>query len=421
MILLCAVALATACSDDDTEVFAIKPTGGVSFSPFPGGAIMTYTLPANPEIAEIRARYTDVNGKEVIVTGSYQSREMTLEGFNEARTNIPIYIAYVDKNGLVSEEYETTFSTGDSGPYAFFNTAEVKPAWNGFELEYELPEEGMKGFAHVFYVGVNPNTQKADTLLVSTITLQKGKESVYYRMQQDIEETTVVIKTEDFRGYFVKQQEWKNVKSYATRMMEPSSLAITCDKSVESTTNGLGIQYLTDGDTKGVNAYSASAALYYTFVMGPYATGTDIIVDLGQPQVPASIRWYAQMHVKSYYTTKPYWYYNYTNTLPCEVTLYGSNDKSNWTKLGYYTEPQDGKGKRWFSTYHLVNDNDKVPLDVVLSSDPVYLEIGVSVSEDTYRYLRIVPEKTFDTVIMASYKNTQQYVTMQELEVYVKK
>ena len=101
---------------------------------------MHYALPSNLDIQSIRVRYTDAQGKEDIVEGSYLADSLTLVGFNEARTDVPAYISYVNRQGDVSEEVSTSFSTKDSGPCAFFKEAEVKSAWNGVELSYNLPE-----------------------------------------------------------------------------------------------------------------------------------------------------------------------------------------------------------------------------------------------------------------------------------------
>lgn len=418
-ILLFAVTMMVSCGSDDVERFAVAPTGGVSFTPTPGGAIMNYTLPDNSDIQNIRVRYNDVNGKQVILLGSYLSKQVELVGFNEARTNIPVFISYVDKNGHMSEEYETTFSTDDSGPYAFFESAEVKPAWNGFELSYNLPKEGMTGFAHVFYVGVNPNTGKSDTLFVNTITLGQGANSQFYTIQQQNEETTVVVKTEDFRGYFVKEQVWENIKSYPTTKFDTQKLVVSCPSSYEDDSYKFGLQYLTDGDTKGIQARKGSYNEYYTFVMGPYAFGEGILVDMGTAQVPSSVRIYAQMTAKTSYG-RPIWNYNYSDTLPCDVTVFASNDQQNWEQIGHYSAPADGSCERWYSRDRLVNGMDRLTIEQMEQNDPVSLDIVFGLSDKAYRYLKVVPNQTFDESY-ASFKNTQQYVSMQELEVYVKK
>ena len=422
IIMLAALVSLTSCSSDDTEVFPIKPTGGVEFTPKPGGAIMTYTLPNNSEINRIRARYIDENGKEVNVLGSYLSTSLELAGFNEAKTSVPIHIAYLDKNGVASEEYETTFSTGDSGAFAFFKTAEVKPAWNGFELTYDLPEEGMNGLAHVFYVGINPHTGEQDTLLVNTITLTKGSNDLFFTIKQQSDENTIVVKTEDYRGYFVKQQEWKGIKSYSTTMLEQEKIKFTCSKSCEMEDNRIGLKYLSDGDTKGIQALNTSSKTeYYTCVMGPDACGESILLDLGSQYVPATVRIYAQMKTKSNYKLDPIWYFNYSETLPCEVTVYGSNDNSSWTKIGYVSQPEDGTGDRWYAKDNLLSGFSPITEEKMLTSDPVTFDVSFPVSDITYRYLKVVPEKTFNMAYNDNSKNKNQYVTMQELEVYIKK
>lgn len=189
------------CKSDDDNTFSVAPTGGVSFHAVPGGAVMNYQLPSNTDIKDIRVRYTDAQGKENIVLGSYLCDSLSLGGFNGATQNVPAYVSYVNGNGDISEEYATTFSTADSGPYAFFEHVEVKSAWNGFELSYDIPDSRMTGLAHVFYVGKNPNTNETDTLLLGSVTLSKGKASKFFRVKQDVGATTVVIKTEDFRGF----------------------------------------------------------------------------------------------------------------------------------------------------------------------------------------------------------------------------
>ena len=416
-----ALMMTAACSDNDEEVFDVKPTGNVSFTPRPGGAVMKYVLPDNSEIKDIKVRYNDVNGQEVTVLGSYLCDSLTLVGFNEARQNIPVYVSYINRQGVCSEEYETTFSTGDSGPYAFFTEAEVKSAWDGFQLSYNLPDEGMTGFAHVFRVGTNPNTGLTDTLLISSITLKKGEASQFFKVDGETTDNTIVIKTEDFRGYFVKTKVWENVKSYPTQLVDSKDMVVTCPLSLENSTYEIGLKYLTDGDTKGRQALlnGSGKTKYYTFVMGPNALGQAVVCDLGTPKVISSARIYTQLKVLNYYSM-PIWKYNYTDTLPCEAELWGSNDQTSWTLLGSYSEPADETGACWYNTNGLVRRSDKLTLEQLDSVDGVYLDITVPLSDDTYRYLKVVPTNHFDTSY-GSFRNTSKYVTMQELEIYIKK
>lgn len=325
---VCLLALAmTDCSGDD-KTFGVTPdASSVSFTPKSGGAVMHYSLPNNSDIQSIRVRYTDAQGKEDIVEGSYLTDTLSIVGFNEARTSVPAYISYVNHQGEASEETPVTFATKDSGPCAFFSSAEVKSAWNGVELTYNLPEADMKGLAHVFYVGTNPTNNQPDTILAETINLQQGENSNFIKFEQEMDDYDIIVRTEDYRGYFVKSKEWKDVKSYKTVKFPEDQLKITCPSSVEDDDEKLGVKYLTDGDDRGYQAAKNKGDVYFTFVMGPYALGKNIDIDLGSPYVIAAVRIYAQCNVK-YYRNELYG--SYPDRLPNEITVYGSNDNENW-------------------------------------------------------------------------------------------
>ena len=415
---LLALAL-TACSSDDDNKFSVTPdVASVSFSPRSGGAVMHYALPSNLDIQSVRVRYTDAQGKQDIVEGSYLGDSLTLVGFNEARTDVPAYISYVNRQGDVSEEVSTSFSTKDSGPCAFFKEAEVKSAWNGVELSYNLPDAGMKGFAHIFYIGTDPMTNKPDTILAKTINLQQGENSSFIKFEQEMDDYDIVIRTEDYRGYFVQSKEWKDVKSYQTVKFPEDQLKVTCPSSYEDDDAKIGLKYLTDGDDRGYLSARGNYDQYYTFAMGPFGIGKNIDIDLGQAKVLASVRIYAQCCTKESYDG--IFNNSYANLLPNEVTIYGSNDGEKWTPIGPHYEPADAGSNEWFSTYGLVNRFDPLSYDELTQiPTPVYLDVTFSISDDSYRYVRVVPNSVFiDNPYMP---NRQQYVTMQELEVYTKK
>ena len=415
-----ALALA-ACSSDDEKTFGVTPeASSVSFTPRSGGAVMHYKLPNNLDVQSIRVRYTNAQGKENIVEGSYLNDSLSIIGFNEARTDVPAYISYVSRQGDVSEETPLTFATKDSGPCAFFKKAEVKSAWNGVELSYDLPDADMKGFAHIFYIGTNPSTNQPDTILAKTINLQQGQNSSFIKFDQAMDDYDIVIRTEDFRGYFVQSKEWKDVKSYQTEKFPEDQLKVTCPSSVEDDDNKLGLQYLTDGDDRGYKAAKGKYDEYYTFAMGPYALGKYIDIDLGQAKVLASVRIYAQCKTKEDYNS--IFNYDYPNLLPSELTVYGSNDGENWTKIGYHYEPDDVDDGQWWSTNGLIQRRDELSYDDLTQIPaPVYLDVTFSITDDSYRYVRVVPNTVFKHNTIPMFANSQEYVTMQELEVYTKK
>lgn len=178
------------------------------------------------------------------------------------------------------------------------------------------------------------------------------------------------------------------------------------------------MQYLTDGDDRGYQAAKGKYDQYYTFVMGPFGVGKNLDIDLGQAKVLASVRIYAQCCTKESYDD--IFNMSYANLLPNEVTVYGSNDGEKWTQIGHHYESADAGSRQWYSTYGLVNRFNPLSYDDLSQiPTPVYLDVTFSISDNSYRYVRVVPNSVFiDNPYMP---NRQQYVTMQELEVYTKK
>lgn len=294
----------------------------------------------------------------------------------------------------------------------------MKSAWNGVELSYNLPDPDMKGFAHIFYIGTDPTTDQPDTILAKTINLQQGENSSFIKFEQEMEDYDIIVRTEDFRGYFVQSKEWKDIKSYQTEKFPEDQLKVTCPSSVEDDDAKIGLKYLTDGDDRGYQAAKGKYDQYYTFVMGPFGVGKNLDIDLGQAKVLASVRIYAQCCTKESYND--IFNMSYANLLPNEVTIYGSNDGEKWTQIGHHYESADAGSGQWYSTYGLVNRFNPLSYDDLSQiPTPVYLDVTFSISDNSYRYVRVVPNSVFiDNPYMP---NRQQYVTMQELEVYTKK
>ena len=154
------------CADDENYFAETVSEDAISFVPAAGGAVMHYQLPKNSDVVAIRVRYRNAYGEEVLRNGSYACDTLMLSGFNEAQEDIPISISLCDRAGNESAPLRMKFSTKDSGPILFFKELKVTPSWEGFQISYNIPEEA-NGMAHIFYVGVNPATKQADTLLIT--------------------------------------------------------------------------------------------------------------------------------------------------------------------------------------------------------------------------------------------------------------
>ena len=193
------------CQKEEAYFDVLVPADGLTFSPVEGGAVMHYRLPADEKVYSIRVRYQDGFGKDMIRTGSYACDSLLITGFNEARKGVKAYVTLCDRNDVESEALEVTFDTRDSGPVAFINNLEVVPGWgNGFVLSYDL-EEDLKGMAHLFYVGEDPNTKLPDTLLFKSFVPKKGNTVIRDTFKQQRDSYDFVVRVEDFRGNMVKK------------------------------------------------------------------------------------------------------------------------------------------------------------------------------------------------------------------------
>ena len=434
--LLAIVWLFAACQDDENFFETSMASSDISFRPIGGGAVMKYKLPADPEIYSIRVRYQDAQGNDMLKVGSYTVDSLVLNGFNEARKDIPVQVTLCDRHDVESAPMHFTFDTEDSGPISFFDHLQVEGGWNGFQVSYDLPYD-VDGLAHVFYVGKKPGTQISDTILLQTITLNKGADTIAFELKQNSLENTVVVRTEDFRGYRVKQEIFSEVPSYSTEKMDISNCGFLDPENliIEDEDALLGVKYLYDGELKGEKL---TMSQYKTFLAGPRAWNKDLlIVDLkGQKQV-AQIRLYGMLFVRDNFPPKPnaynpnvpkygpVWGTTYYNKLPCKVSVYTSNDKdddSSWQRLGHFEQgasiPAD---ERWIERCAGLDYDFELTEDQIDDAEPAFLSMFLPAPGELCRYVKIVVEDVFNNIWDTADQNEEEYVTFHELEIYTKK
>jgi len=434
------------CQEDDLYFETSMPSKDLSFRPIPGGAVMHYNLPSDEEILYIRVRYKDALGEDIICTGSYACDSLTLLGFNEAQTGVPADITLCNYDDVESKPIKVTFDTKDSGPISFFNNLEVYPAWGSIALKYNILEDS-KGLAHVFYVGEDPMSKQPDTLLIKSFVLSKGTNSLEITPQQSRPEYDVVIRTEDFRGYIVKEKVWKNVEPLKIEKLattdfdfhDPENLAI------EDPEYNLGKKYLFDGDLKGESCYNWDGwDNFSTYLAGPHCLGKPLfIIDMKQQKLPAEIRLYAMLFVRHSFPLGPHpaypgwlepygdiWTSCYASKLPSSVTIYGSNDMnddSSWEQIAHFEQNRDIDNKsRWCER---CNDGNKdyyvTSFDALSIAEPCYMKLSCPANGNKYRYLKLVVNEVFSSPLgwenATNGANYDKHVTIHELEIYTAK
>ena len=463
LLLLAAVGLGLfACKDDEEIGFdvPVEFRKELSFRPIPGGSVMNYYLPRNSDIFGVRVRYNDARGVEVVKEGTYLTDSLQLLGFNEARQGVPATVCFFNNQMAESEPMEISFDTYDSAPVAFVDSLTVTPFWGGFSVSYRSPET-VQGMAHIFYIGTNPLTHQPDSILMASTPIVEGGDTLNFVLQQKQESTTVVVRTEDYRGYCVKQEIFADLPCLYMDTLTPADFDFRfMGQVVKNGEYQFGTEYLFDGDTKGAtyrkNRMAGYPYRYATYVAGPnalYDESVDpnenrFIVDLREPKVPASVNLYAFLN---YNTSWPFiadyvdfpsllldiWNGDYISHLPCKVRLYGTNENPETVNLSscalLYKLDDEPTYEGWKASWAVRSDHfygpyhDEVWYDVtdeeLAAAEPCVLKMLCNYSGESYQYLIFVVEDTYPGRGDGGYYvegNQRGYVTFNELEVFVK-
>ena len=448
------LATLSSCKDEET---AFQPAVGAeafSFKPMPGGAIMHFKFPADKDLMGLNIRYKDYAGHDILRTSSALKDSVVLEGFNEAKQNVPAEVRFVKRDGEESAPIAVSFSTEDSAPYAFFNNVKVLSGWNGFSILTDNTTNA-KGMAHIYYLGTDPLSGQPDTILIKTVNITEGKDTLNFELKQKSEDNTIVIRTEDYRGYMVREQAWSHVKAYNTDKLEKSNFDFYFDKSVERPDYCMGEKYLFDGELKGIDFFdqyqkegSKAAIKRNCFLAGPQAWGDPMYIDMHQNRLTAEVRFYTPLNVRSYFdwcygnTTIDNYYTLFKNgyyidKLPCSVDVYaakddngtaGNWDEKAWVKVASYDQDPDIETRERWIANAVGNINAIDTKAEAEEADSVYMPLKLLCEQgEGYRYLKIVVNKTYNDIDnMMSWSqgtsiNAAHYFLLQELEVWTKK
>lgn len=432
-----------ACEDNDS-IFELSTEGlEIKFTPVAGGAMMHYSLPNNRDIFAMNIRYKNWQGQDMLKACGYSGDSVLLDGFTRTQEGINARVSFVNHNNVESEPMEYQFSTLDSAPWSFFDDLTVRPSWNGFQIIYKSPSV-VTGMIHVFYMGTNPLTQQEDTILMSSFPITQRGDTLNFVQKQDRTKNTVIIRTEDFQGFRVRQEIYSDIDAFRTEQW-----AMTADDfkdfglSKESPIAKTGKQYLFDGELKGLERLIASFSedpltrtgteVYGAYLAGPQSYEKPMILDLKEQKVPAWIRLYCLYPIRANNaagnaTYGNIWNGSYDDKVPCHVSVYGhstSDDPNSdgWVFLGNLNQDPEREAvkDRWS---YLTTDLTLAPKDEneLALKDPIYVDIQFQPVDDTYRYLKVVVHNTFDSSKVGGINyNQEKYFTLQELEVYVKK
>lgn len=427
------------CNDTESFFEASNNDLKLDYRAVPGGAMLRYTLPNNREIFSMNIRYNNNRGLPILKSCGYGGDSVLLDGFTKSQ-NASAQITFVDNYGKESKPFDFEFSTEDSSPWTFFDNMEVKPSWDGFEVIYGKTSLAT-GMAHIFYLGTNPLTQKPDTVLMTSFPINAKGDTLRLVVEQETIKNTVIIRTEDFGGYRVRQEIYRDIESFVAE-----KYTITKNNfndggiSVESVKCKTGVEYLFDGELKGSYRFLAPLPpmpnipieIFGVYLAGPNAFSEEnpkpFIIDLKEGKIPAKIKLFSIQKFPSArfgppsgaYEQGALWNGKYNDKVPCKAVIYATNDLSNeseWTKIG--TLDEDPKATYpWFLPRGTV---DITTVEKLEKSDPISVDIYFPAGNISYRYLIVKFNDTFDIPKDDVNYNQNKYITLTELEVYVKK
>lgn len=149
--------------ENDEE--APSPVRDVAYIKQPGAVLLTYTLPSDPDLLYVAARYTNKEGKKYEFKSSYFTNTLLVEGFGDTDTySVDVYA--VDR----SENYSTPVNlqvNADTPPVqAAYESLEVQPDFGG--MTFTFANEAKADLT------VYVSTTNADNEMVNAETFYTG-------------------------------------------------------------------------------------------------------------------------------------------------------------------------------------------------------------------------------------------------------
>lgn len=409
------------CNDDDKIIFSADPADvEISFEAYPGGARMHYVLPNDSDIYGICAKYKDCNGKQLCVTGSYLNNCIKLSGFIDEGTEIPVEISLVNHANNYSKSIIKTFSVLKAPGNSIFDDIKVYSHWGGFHVKYDGPEE-TEGFIHIGYLGKNIVTGLEDTIVIESKPIESGEHDIYFTGIEDPEltESTVIIWTEDFKGRRVKKQIFENIPIAFAELMDCREVGFEGSSLEDYEYVMTGYKYLFDGDKRGISAFKDASGRPYAFFSEIGAVPGEWIIDLKEPKNLSYLRIYEALFHDE---THAVWDY-FPNTefmAPNNFKVYASADKENWDELSsFYEAPSLPEDQRWNRA--MSERVFKSTEEEILSYDPCFVQLDFDVTEKKYQYIKLEVIETFSGIRGGVQTDGKGQLTLQELEIYVKK
>lgn len=127
----------SACKDDDDTQLTMVTN--LSYEPTMGGAIISFTPPANNDLLYVKAAYVNSTGKSVFRSTSIYSKTIEIDGLADENKTYPVRVSAVDKWGGETEAAVIYVQPGRSYINIIKDNLEIHPMCGGLSVVWENP------------------------------------------------------------------------------------------------------------------------------------------------------------------------------------------------------------------------------------------------------------------------------------------
>lgn len=219
----------------------------VSVSPMPGGAIITYNVPQDPNFLYAMAEYEIQNGRQMEAKASKYNDTLRLEGFGDTLSH-EVKIYSVGKNGKRSEPLVETFRPLIPPINQIFRTLSMKATFGGVQVEFEnklkenivievmVDTTSLETFSTLqnFYTGAS-----SGVFAVRGLDTIEAKFFVYLRDRWDNVSDTLVQAIKPLFEEEIPKATWKAVH-LPTDTYEPAASSYVLENLWNDNINGFG-------------------------------------------------------------------------------------------------------------------------------------------------------------------------------------
>ncbi len=325
----------SACYDKNKDTTAPDPVSDIQIIPTNGGAILKYKLPDNNDLLYVKASYMNSLGKNVFRTASYYQNQIEIEGFNDNKEH-DVTIQVFDISNNASKPVSVKVVPLVSNINLVQSNIKIAPDFGGVSLTWDNPCEKTV-FIYLSYKDAEGHE------ITKIIPSSRAKDRFIVRGMKSTEKE-FFVQVEDFWGNKTEKVSKGSFTPIFEEKIDKSKWTLIGSLSINGNAwEGKTVNIWDDViDTKESNTDNSYAIITRGNNGGQLNFPLDIVIDLHAKVVVNRITLWQRAFW--YGNDTQYFYYQGENVK--SFSLYISNDKEIWTKVGYFSldDPKDEKG-----------------------------------------------------------------------------